>query len=191
MSWYSNIKTAAKIDKTITHFVSDDRREQMFHFSTNRKHETAYSANIVFRQINNKQSGKKELYWLVSIVAFSYESGNTVYKKHLYFYEKNKSKAVKAYNDACSIMKELHDEQEANALPTASIPSMVWHALHDLRGDDGIKPKGSGNILYLRQDHNVNENKGNLFKNILYLDKADYSILEESPYDYYGKTNTF
>jgi hypothetical protein len=190
MSWYKQIKTAAEIEKEVSHFLSKDRREESFYFSTNRKHETSYSAGVVFRQINNKK-GIKDPYWLVSVKAYSFESGNTVYKKHMYFYNENKKKAVKVYNEAVRLMKELHDEQEGNDLPTASIPSMIWHALHDLDGDNGLKPKGSGNILYLRQDHNINENKGNLFKNIIYLDNADYSIVEESPYDHYGKKNWF
>ena len=190
MSWYKNIKTSAKIDIEVSNFISNERKEKDFYFSTNRKHETSYTAGIVFRQINNTK-GKKDPYWLVSVKAYSFEAGNTVYKKHMYFYNKNKSKAIGVFNDAVKVVGALHQEQESNDLPTASIPSMIWHSLHDLDGDEGLKPRGSGNIVYLRQDHNINENRGNLFKNIIYLDHADNTILEESPYDYYGTKNVF
>ncbi|MFW5891391.1 MAG: hypothetical protein ACOCUI_04150, partial [bacterium] len=79
----------------------------------------------------------------------------------------------------------LRQEQEANNLQTASLPTMIWHALHDIDGDLDLKPKAAGNIIYLRQDHNVDDNKGNLFKNIPFLDKSNKEILEKAEGGHY------
>lgn len=168
-------KTAAPINKDKTH-ISEDRKEEFIYITANRIHETSYYVQITHRQIDNSNN---EPYWAVIITAFSFEVGNIVYKKCIY--HRKKSDADKNYEKSVRIIKELRQEQEANNIPTATIPSMIWYALHDIEGDLDLKPRGSGNILYLRQNHNIDANKGNLFKNILFLDKANTNILEVEP----------
>jgi hypothetical protein len=105
-----------------------------------------------------------------------------MYKKMLYY--KNKQKAFSNFDKIIKIMKEIQQESESNNVPTATLSSIIWHAFQDFEEDDDIKPKAGGNILYLRQDHNVNENRGNLFKNILYLDKANTDMVEKTNIGY-------
>jgi len=167
-------KSAAEITKDFD-YISPERWEEFIYITATRTHETSYYVQITCREFDNK---KRDPFWITVITAFSFESGNIVYKKCIY--HKKKSDAKNDFNKALKVITELRQEQEANNLPTASIPTMIWHALHDIDGDTDLKPKANGNIVYLRQNHNVNENKGNLFKNILYLDKADNSILEKS-----------
>jgi len=167
------IKTARR--STFSH-VSKNREEKYFMFITNKTWESTYEASVVFREI---ESSANDYLWLTHVFMSSIESGNMVYKK--YMYHKDEKLAKKNYNDAVKIIADLRTEQEINNIPTATIPNMLWYALNELSGDIDLKPKSSGNIVYLRQDHNVEanaESRGNLFKNILYLDKADYTTIE-------------
>lgn len=171
-------KQAAEIDHMMQH-ISKDRIEEFIYFTSNRIHETSYYVQLTSREIDNSRD---EPFWMTIITAFSFESGNIVYKKCIYHRKKEHSR--EDFKKAVKILLDLQHEQEANNLPTATLPTMIWHALHDIDGDKDLKPKASGNIVYLRQSHNINENKGNLFKNILYLDKANKAILEKDPKTY-------
>jgi len=188
MNWYNKTKNiyktsssgkmsknAASIEQEHS-FVSKKRYEDFVYFTANRIHETSYYVQATCREIDNSY---KDLYWMMVVSAFSFEAGNIVYKKATYY--RKEEDAYANYLKALNILKKVQQEQEANNVPTASLPSMIWHSLHDIDGDSDLKPTASGNIVYLRQNHNINENKGNLFKNILYLDKAQKKILEIDP----------
>jgi len=169
-------KNAAEITQEFGH-ISSERWEDFIYITATRVHETSYYIQVTCREFDNKI---KDPFWITVITAFSFESGNIVYKKCIY--HKSKKTAQEDYKKVLDILNKLAQEQESNSLPTASFPNMIWHSLHDVDGDKDIKPKASGNIIYLKQNHNINENKGNLFKNILYLDKANTEILEKDPY---------
>jgi len=174
-------KKAAAIVQEYKH-VSKERWEDFVYITATRIHETSYYVQITCREFDNS---KKETYWITVITAFSFESGNIVYKKCIY--HKKRDDAQQDYKKALKILNDLRQEQESNNLPTASLPNMIWHALHNVDGDKDIKPKASGNIIYLKQNHNINENKGNLFKNIIYLDKANNNIVEKDEYGTYNQ----
>ena len=169
--------------------ISSERKGEEIIFITNKTWESTYTANITFREID---SSINDPIWLTHVYMYSTESGNMVYKKYMYC--KKREDALKNYNDAVKIVKELRNEQEINNIPTSTIPNMLWYALKDIHGDEDLKPKSSGNIVYLRQDHNIKdneENKGNLFKNILYLDKADNTTVERTHNGKWTDTNNY
>jgi hypothetical protein len=174
------ILKASKTENVTQDFshVSKERREEEILFITNRTWGSTYTAKIAFREI---ESSVNDDLWLTHVYMSSTESGNMVYKK--YMYHKKRSDAANHYDEAVKIVKALRNEQEINNIPTSTIPNMLWYSLKDLHGDVDLKPKSAGNILYLRQDHNVKsheDSKGNLFKNIVYLDKADNTTVEHT-----------
>jgi hypothetical protein len=175
MSWYSKMtKKAYAIDHEFD-FIEKKRWEEDFFFASNKRPETSYEVIIMAREVDNNFH---DPYWMVNVSGFSFEAGNMIYKKIIYF--KKRADAKSSFDTCCGIIKEMRHEQEANNLPLVTLPSMLWHALHDIDGDINIKAKDKGNIIYLRQDHNINDNRGNLLKNILYLDKANHEILENN-----------
>jgi len=176
MNWYKSItKQSAKVDNNHPQ-ISNKRREEDFFFAAMRKHETSYNLTIVHREIDNRDN---DPYWSVHISGISFELGNIIYKRNLFF--KDYKTSLIQYNKAVKLLHELRQESEANNIPTATLPSRIWYTLHDVVGDEDLKSRSSANILYLRQDHNINENKGNLFNNIIYLKNADYAVVEKDP----------
>jgi hypothetical protein len=169
--------------------ISSERKSEEIIFITNRTWGSTYTANITFREI---ESSVNDNIWLTHIYMYSTESGNMVYKKYLY--HKNKKDALSDYNTGLKIITELRNNQEINNIPTATIPNMLWYSLKDLHGDEDLKPKSAGNIVYLRQDHNIKsheDSKGNLFKNILYLDKSDNTTVEHTDNNWTRRNNYF
>lgn len=186
MSWYKitkkNAKSTNSIDNEITDInnidkkVSDFREEDSIYFAAYRKHETSYYVYLVNRQIDNDTDG---LYWVASASAYSIESGNVVYRKNEFF--KKKSDSRKAYTEMRKRLKKLQYEFGASTTPTSTLSSMIWYILHDIVGDSDLSPKAENNIVYLTQKHNINDNKGNLLNNIIYLKNADYRFFDKSP----------
>ena len=185
MNWY---KKAEKIDNDMSH-VSNKREEFSIHFSGMRMYETDYQYSATFRQIDN---GNKNLFWIITSYAFSYESGNTVYKKLLYYEENEYKRAKKDFEEIKKRITKLRHEQESNNIPSASIPNMIWWALRDIQGNEDYKPKGENNIVYINHYRELNEeNKGNLFENIVYLNKKNHEILEPFNRNHYNNKGMF
>jgi len=158
--------------------ISLSRKEEEVFFLGTKRWESSYSGIVACREIENGTLGN---YWLVYANVSSKDVGNNVYKKNLYF--SSQSKAESTFKEMVARLKGIRDESEINNIPSSTIPHMVWYALYDFSGDEDIKPKSAGNINYLRQDHNMEaekDSKGNLFKNILYLDKANWNAVEKS-----------
>jgi len=156
--------------------TSRKRFEEFFYFTAYRKYETSYYVQVVNRQIDNNHG---DPYWVASASAYSLESGNVVYRKNEFY--KKFSDSNKAYKEMYKRIENLRYSFGASNIPTATLSSMIWHLLHDITGDNDLSPKGENNIIYLRQDHNINENKGNLINNIVYLRNADYHFLDKRP----------
>jgi len=158
--------------------LSMTRKQDEVFFVGTKRWETSYSGVIACREIESTGLGN---YWFVYINVSSEDVGNNVYKKSLYF--SSRKKAEKCYDEMLERLKGIRDESEANNIPSSTIPHMVWYSMHDFSGDKDIKPKSSGNINYLRQDHNIKDqqkSKGNLFENILYLNRANWDPIEKS-----------
>lgn len=177
MSWYKEFKKNDEELFSKEHLqtdVSKKGEEHIVYFNAYRKHETSYYVMIVKRQIDNNNN---DPYWVTSASAYSIESGNVVYRKNEFF--KKEADSTKAFEEIKRRVDKLQHNFGASSTPTSTLASMIWHLLHDITGDHDLNAKGKHNIIYLRQDHNINENRGNLLNNIIYLKEADYHFLDK------------
>jgi hypothetical protein len=103
------------------------------------------------------------------------ESSSSMVSEKMWTLEK-KEDAFELFRIAVYRIASVCDYISNKGLHTVVGPKMIWHALSDLEGDIDEPSSGNG-IVYLKQDHNVDKNAGNLLRNFPWLRPEEASAL--------------
>jgi len=173
--WYKSAKNVQKLTNIEESFdaslaligpngeklhTDQHRNSFCFDVASTDRYGNAYSIDIVM-----ECGCEKDEAYIISMIIQHKQLGGLVYQNYWYFEDEQLTYEV--YFEIITRAIKVRDTIEGNRLNTVMVKPMMWHALHDIKGQ--LEKPRQHTIPYLRQDHNINENRGKLMNNFVFL----------------------
>lgn len=173
--WYKTAKNVQKLVNIEEPIVSSfaligphgeklhtDKHRNSFYFdvASTDKYSNAYQIDIVM-----ECGCEKDEAYIISMIIQHKQLGGLVYQNYWYFQDEELTYEV--YFEIITRAIKVRDTIEGNRLNTVMLKPMIWHALHDIKGE--LEKPVDYTIHYLKQDHNINETRGKLMDNFVFL----------------------
>ena len=150
----------------------DDRSSFSFDIAANESYGNAYQTDVMINRTNTDAE-----VIIVSMIIQHKQLGGLVYQNYWYF--NDEELAYEVYFEIITRSIRIRNIIENNKLNTAMTKPMMWHALHDIKGQLN-KPRPY-TINYLRQDQNIDDNRGVLMNNMVFLRPNKKIKMDDNP----------